>query len=412
MVSSRIRPMRRARAALGLMSRSTLWLVTALHAALLVACSGDPDLSAAESAARVAAAAEQSSREALSRVLAPASKALERLKGNESADVTALGQLRRLISADDFNDLLDDVLVELGFSPDDSARETIRRNRAEVGELTRRAQAIREQMAGAPRDENVGFFEDLYTKSQSDLKEELEDARSRITFLRAQDAELMRGVERELRELGLELNEEDVSTLLSTVTGEDFMELVVATSTVRGVASQLEALAAEPDAPAESARRYYGVYLVMLYAMERLHEQFVLRIEEDLEPRLAEIEREARRLIERSESRVEAGGDAAMAAQNRSANELTIRATKLYSSYLQQQADEIKERADALRSSIADAEITYETIRLSSEVAQIIREGLQDLDSLLNLQPPPIARLESPELREEFNRLSKRMASE
>lgn len=391
------------------MIRLSLRSIIALPVALLAACGGDAETSAAESAAEVAADSEEPPGEALSRVLGPAKKALSRLKGEKSSKVTTLQQLRRMVSADDFNDLLDDVMTELGMSPESSARATIRRNRQELDDLTKRVQAIREEMTGAPDDDDVGFFEDLYTDSRDDLEEELEEARSRIASLRAQDAELLQRLRRELRELGLSLSRADVSTLLSTVTGEDFMELVVATNTVRKVAVQLEKLAAEPDAPTETARRYYGVYLVMLYAMERLHSRFVLRIEGDLLPRLTEIDYEARRLMDRSDRRVEAGGDAAMAAQNKSANELTIRAADLYSSYLTQQAEGIQERIDALQSNIADAEITYETIRLSGEVARIIRNGLQDLDSLLQLQPPPMARLDSPELREEFNRLSKRM---
>jgi hypothetical protein len=39
----------------------------------------------------------------------------------------------------------------------------------------------------------------------------------------------------------------------------------------------------------------------------------------------------------------------------------------------------------------------------------MIRSGLQDLDALLQLEPPQMARLETPELREEFRRLSERM---
>lgn len=393
------------------MKRLPAQALITIPVALLAACSGDSDTNVSESAAEAVATVKESSSEALGRILDPATRALDQLKGYQSEDITRLDQLRQLISLDDFNGLLDDVMEELGFSPEESARETIRRNRIEIADLNQRAQSIREKLAGAPRDEDVGFFKDLYTDSQEELREDLAQAKARLKSLQAEDAELQRRVQRELQELGLDLSRDDVSTLLSTVTGEDFMELVVATNTVRAVAVQLERLAGEPDAPTESARRYYGVYLIMLYAMERLHVQFIQRIEGELLPRLAEIEREAERLIERSEQRTRAGGDAAIAAQNQASNELTIRAAALYTLYLTQQADGIQERVDALRSNIADAEITYETISLSGEVARIIRSGLQDLDSLLELQPPPMARLESPELREEFSRLSERMVT-
>jgi len=357
------------------------------------------------------AASGEGSGGALGRVFEPASRALEQLNSEEEGGGKGSEQFWDLLPSEDFNDLLDDVMEELGVSPESSARATILRNRREVETLTARVQSIREELAAAPPEGEVGILEGLYTDSKEDLREELEGVRARIDELRSEDAGLERRVRSELRELGLELSREDVSTLLTTVTGEEFTELVVATNTVREVAVQLEALASEPDAPADSAPRYYGVYLVMLHAMERMHEQFIERIEWDLLPRLDEITAEAESLIERTERRVDAGGDLTIAELNRSSNELTIRAAELYSLYLSQQAASMEERVGALRSNIEDAKLTYETISLSGQVAQLIRSGVGDLDSLLQLQPPPMARLESPELREEFSRLSRRMVS-
>jgi len=135
----------------------------------------------------------------------------------------------------------------------------------------------------------------------------------------------------------------------------------------------------------------------------------VERIEEDLVPRLAELSAEAAKLIERANAREAEGGDPALAAQNRQANELTIRACELYTEFLIQQGAHVGSRIEGLRSSIEDAEVTYATLSISSEVAAMIRSGLQDLDALLQLEPPQMARLETPELREEFRRLSERM---
>jgi prefoldin subunit 5 len=384
-----------------MISRSTLPTLAASALVLLAACGGGSEVPVAL----------DSPADALSRVFKPATRALESLKGYSDGEGTRLEQLRRLVSLDNFNDLLEEVMEVLGVSPEGSAREALRRNRKKVAEVTRRVQELREELMSAPTGEEVGLLESLYTDSRDGLQDELDEVQSQLRELRAAEAELQRRVHGELRELGLELSREDVSTLLSTVTGEDFMELVVATNTVRVVTVQLEQLASEPDSSAEAARRYYGVYLIMLYAMECLHVEFTWRIEGELLPRLAEIEDEARQLLARIDERVGAGGDEAIAEQNRASNELTLRAVELYTVYLTQQAEGIHGRIDALRSNIADAELTYETIALSGEIAQLIRNGLQDLSSLLTLQPPPMARLESPELREEFRRLSERIVT-
>lgn len=344
---------------------------------------------------------------ALGRVLPAATEAVDTIYPPPGAEQGALERVQRLLRGGDFDDLLESVLVALEYSEAETARMTLRNNRIEMRELTERIQELREASFGAPED--VGALEGLYKDSKEELEEQLEDAQERLAELKDAEAELRLRFIEEMRGLGLELDEEAVDTLLGTATGEDFTDLVVATHTVRKIAVQLERLAAEPDAPPTAARRYYGVYLVMLRAMEHVHVTFVERIEGELVPRLAELSAEAAKLIERADAREAEGGDPELAAQNRQANQLTIRACELYTEFLEQQAAHVGGRIEGLRSSIEDAEVTYATLSISSEVAAMIRSGLQDLDALMELEPPQMARLETPELREEFRRLSERM---
>ncbi|MEO0652946.1 MAG: hypothetical protein AAFZ65_19885, partial [Planctomycetota bacterium] len=53
-----------------------------------------------------------------------------------------------------------------------------------------------------------------------------------------------------------------------------------------------------------------------------------------------------------------------------------------------------------------DAINTYDTVRVSSQVAEILRDSLNDLDALLELEVPKLRGFDNRELQEEFSRLT------
>ena len=92
-------------------------------------------------------------------------------------------------------------------------------------------------------------------------------------------------------------------------------------------------------------------------------------------------------------------------------NELTIHATELYVQYLHGQADEVQVRNDRLQVDLRDAENTYETVALSSEVAALLREGSRNFAALLRLDVPSLRGFENAELRAEFERLTQKLTN-
>ena len=52
---------------------------------------------------------------------------------------------------------------------------------------------------------------------------------------------------------------------------------------------------------------------------------------------------------------------------------------------------------------------TYKTVKLSSSVTNLIRNGLKTFDTLSKLQVPDITRFENKEMQEEFRKLTVRI---
>ena len=144
----------------------------------------------------------------------------------------------------------------------------------------------------------------------------------------------------------------------------------------------------------------------MVKAVERLHTDFVARIDDTLLPQLNDLAQRAKKLIEEIDDVIANGADAQLGRNNQKANRLTIRATGVYKQFLRQQAVAVRARAAALAVTLADAETTYATMEISNEVTAMIRDGLQILQALDQLQLPPLTGFENKDLRDELDRLT------
>ena len=358
-----------------------------------------------ERAAPTLGAAVEEARQTLGAILAPASEAFGMLREDAVRDGTMTGGFLKAVRWTSVDDLLDEVLVHLGGVGAGASRERIRQLGTEIEERLRRVAEVREALLTAKPEQRQGVVDGLLASSREDLETELSDHQKRIAELQSRsEAERSRFVQ-QMRDLGLDFDEGKADTLLATATGDDFVELCVVVSTLRDVVVELQALASQ-SGRAESAQRYYGVYIVLLKAVERLHADFVRRIEESLLPRLDELAARAEELIGQIEVVIANGGDAALGRKNQEANRLTLRAIGVYRAFLEKQAVSVRQRIAAVASALIDAETTYATMEISAEVAAMIRDGLQILKSLEQLQLPPFTGFENQDLRAELDRLT------
>ena len=212
-----------------------------------------------------------------------------------------------------------------------------------------------------------------------------------------------------MQAIGLDLDLDGARSLLSTVNGDDFVEMCVVFDNVRGITEQLEELTNASGESLDAAKRYYGSYVVLIKMMDRIQKDFVRRTREEMMPKLTKYSDKAREIIRDAERNLKNGGNPDIARQNIKSNELTIQATELYTQYLREQANEIEARNKALQVTLKDAENTYDTVSLSSQVAEIMKEGQRNFAALLRLELPALRGFENAELKAEFERLTREM---
>jgi hypothetical protein len=93
---------------------------------------------------------------------------------------------------------------------------------------------------------------------------------------------------------------------------------------------------------------------------------------------------------------------------NLEAQQLTIEAAGVYRDYLKQQAARCRARV-ALQEDIATAWNTYETVRVSGELVDLVKSSQQLLDGLLDRQVPALRPFQNLEMQREFAKLTEQL---
>ncbi len=342
-------------------------------------------------------------------VMEPLSEAAAAYDEHDELDESAWFGRDQEDNLERIDNLLDEAIAVLRVSEIETTRSELRRLEDEIDELEARRITDSEARVSAPLDEELNRLQRTYTTSREDYDERILDAERGVAERRDQIQDLQVEFVRQMNSIGVELDRASAQSLLSTVTGDDFVEMCVVFDNVRGVTIQLQELTEQSGESLEAAKRYYGSYVVLIRLMDKIQRDFVRRVTEEMIPRLEELAAEARRTIDGAEENMSRGGDRSIGDQNIRSNELTIQATGLYAEYLRDQAAEIQARNDSLQITLRDAQNTYDTVTLSSEVATLLREGQRSFAALLKLDLPGLRGFENAELKAEFEQLTSKM---
>ncbi|MDF1798584.1 MAG: hypothetical protein P1V81_05370 [Planctomycetota bacterium] len=372
---------------------------------------------AAEVARRVARKAEADRRrkeraaEIFGEVMEPLTEASEAYDRHESLDESSWFGTDQEDNMELINEILDQAMGVLGVGEIAETRQRLRTLEEEIIELEADLLDLREQRVSAPLAEKLSKLEKTYKTSREEIDIAIGKAEVGVVEREAEIRDLEITFVEHMQDIGVELDLESARSLLSTVTGDDFVEMCVVFDNVRGVTLQLQELTEESGESLDAAKRYYGSYVVLIRLMDRIQKDFVQRTREEMVPRLAELSKEAEALIKDANRNMKKGGDKTIGEQNIRSNQLTIDATGYYVEYLKAQADEIEALNAELAVDLRDAINTYQTVSLSSEVASLMRESSRNFAALTRLQLPDLRGFDNAELRAEFERLTKRVGT-
>jgi hypothetical protein len=305
----------------------------------------------------------------------------------------------------DIDRLLDEATQILAISPS-------QRHRARIRELEAEARRARAEIADYRRRRVSAPHDSLWRRTVADYDAAIDERQDRLAALAQEQKAVYRSFAADLQAMGLEVSDEQLEFLLSTVVGDDLVQMTLAFDNVKAVTAELERLTEKSREDLVSARRYYGMYTVLLRILDRMHE----RVMTDLDQRYL-VELDA--IIDRTEALLsktqalrrgtEKGHDAFTA--NIEAQEFTLKAAKEYRAYLQEQRRLVATARQRLAQDIAIAVNTYETVKVSGDLADLMKSSQNLLENLRRLQVPALRTFENVAMKREFSRLTLRLKS-
>ena len=299
--------------------------------------------------------------------------------------------------------LLDEAVSILSVSPTLKYRERIQVLQQQILQWRAEIADHRQQRVTAPAEstfkKTVADYDALIAARESDIRR----AGQEIEALKREFAQ-------SLRAIGLKLEDEQLDLLLSTVVGDNLVDLGILFDNVKSITLQLEQLLEQSGEDLQSARRYYGLYVVLLKSLERMHVQIEEAIDERYLPQIDDIVGETRTLAADTERLLRESPDRrALLEGNLQAQQLTLQAAGFYRQYLVDQAEQVRQARQELEQDIAAAWNTYETVRVSGELVSLVRSSQLLLEGLLNRQAPALRPFESLEMQREIQKLTQQL---
>ncbi|MEM6469048.1 MAG: hypothetical protein AAF802_05715 [Planctomycetota bacterium] len=313
------------------------------------------------------------------------------------------------------NELLDEAIVALSVSEVSDFRTRIRdANQSIVDSQKKIADYRRKRLSATPaKDQSRLDRVNPFELSKEAIDELIEDEESSIKARRDELKNLKITFAEELAKIGVEVDEQGVEALLSSVSGDDIITMAVVFDNIKQLTTQLQTLTEESDEALETSKRYYGMYVVMVHVMDRIQKTFIRDVDEKHIPKLNEFIAKADENIRQAKKLIEVdGGDPKVLQGNIKSNDVTRKTAALYINYLKQNAKLIAQENRLAEKNLATAINTYDTVKLSSDVAALMRSGRQEFETLMRLRVPSLREFGNNEIRKEFQRMTGRLRSD
>jgi DNA-binding transcriptional regulator YbjK len=246
----------------------------------------------------------------------------------------------------------------------------------------------------------------LVASTKGDYDRLITSAEADIAGYEASKDETVEDLRLSLDAIGLSLSGPQIESLLSSVVGDDIVEMTVVFNSIKDITGQLAEMAAASNEDLEHSKKYYGMVVVLHRMVSLMQQDFISDVKEEYLPGLDSFRTNADAYIKNSKNLMKGSDNREQLSANIAANELTRKVIDLYSSMLTQQVRQVEKALQLTQRQQAVAENTYDTVALSASVVSMIREGGRTFDQLVSLQAPDVRVFRNEQMLTEFRRLT------
>jgi hypothetical protein len=292
----------------------------------------------------------------------------------------------------------------LGISSISNRRQLILELRESISENQRKISTFKRKRISAP----ASTFNPLgVTKSGYDKK--IEVAKDAIVQAQNSIEVEKESFIKDLNRIGMDLDLESIDNLLESITGDEFVRVSIIFDNAKSFAAELERLTNETGEDLEAAKKYYGVYLMLLKTVSRLQVQFVESVDNDYYPKLDEFAAKARKNIKEAKRAIAAGGDETVLRNNITSNQLTYDAAMFYKEGLAHQKHQMMMANLECKKNILTAANTYKTVALSKDVAALMAVSRRAFDAISGLSVPDLRPFKNEKMKDAYSQLTREL---
>lgn len=305
--------------------------------------------------------------------------------------------------------ILDQLLAVLGACSAGAIRAQISNLEAEIDSARTRIGENERRRLSAPQRESQGIIDGFLSTSREAVEEEIATDQDRIDRAKQQIADLKAGFSEHLKSIGVCVSAEESDTYLLPVE-DDLVPMAAVIANVGRLTEQLQELVDRSREAPQETLRYYGAYVLLVLAVDRIEKHFLARIDEELLPKLGRFEWEARQHIAEAGAQIGHGGPVEQLSAAIKANEITVSGSRMFAEVLKDQRRSISDRNNSTQTMLNAAVVMYRTARTGVELATLIGRCQTDFQALRELRLPPLRAFQNTQLTDELKRLAARVA--
>ncbi len=300
-------------------------------------------------------------------------------------------KFQRIIQ-DCFEIMADSPLIDL-LALQDEVRDGVRKRQEKLGRLAR-------ESLTAPADSwnPLATTQESLRKDQARLREEISELQ---TSFAAEKEKVYAAIVNN----GTPLKREQFDLMISAADAVETAKIMAVAENLRYLLQSMESQVSAPDAPLEMLKMYSGVYMmcyrVYIYAVAYA----VVYIEQQYQPRLAELKKKNDDLMDESRSlrrQLTSDADRKTLESNMASQKRMDEVLDLYGRYLKNRAKDLQNLNKEMGKHYRVAENTYRTIQLSSQLLELVRYSRNDFSRIFSFRTPELGLMLDERLSREF----------
>ena len=307
---------------------------------------------------------------------------------------------------DDLDVILDKMIVLL----EDENINDYRHKIAEIEQYIAASKAniahYRELKITAPRTHMVKTTKDAYdqkiAQEQHNIKLYGQESQRIKTYLRER-----------LDDMGIHLTQEQVDILLSRVDGDDIIQMSVVFDVLKKITQRLMQLTQESGEDIHQAKKYYGMHVVLLEMVNYMQQKYIEQVDNIYIPKINTIIDKTLLTQKTAREHLKADNNLKRRAtyiNNIEAQNLTLKAARLYKDNLRQQKQKVLSAQGVIQKDLNLAQNTYDTVELSADLLSVLKTSQDSFDVLMSLQVPEIVPFENLQMKTKFQELSDKIS--